>query len=153
MKIDPNNPVLQKLLNSNAPGGKHAGDARFGDILNKVLERPDLEKATATDLKLIQGISGIQLKAALTAEPTTATRQVEDLLDLLNTYRQMLADPGTTLRDMGPVVDRIEAQRDKLAETMETLDPKNGLRDLINQAMVTATTEVVKFNKGEYIDG
>ena len=153
MKIDPSNSILQKLINSSAPGGRHAGDVRFGEVLNKVLEKPDLEKTTAAGLKLIQGMSGIQLQAALTAEPTTATRQVETMLDLLNTYRQMLTDPGTSLREMGPVVDRIEAQRDKLAEVMEALDPEDGLRDLINQAMVTATTEVVKFNKGDYIDG
>ena len=153
MKIDPNNPVFQELLKGGTSGGKNAGDVRFGDILGKALEKPNLEKAAATDLKLMQGISGIGLKAALTAESTTGTQQVEDLLDLLDTYRQMLADPGTTLKEMGPVVDRITAQRDQLVETMEGLDPEDGLRDLINQALVAATTEVVKFNKGDYVDG
>lgn len=151
MKIDPNNPILKQLYESGT-GPRTPGDVRFGDLLGKVLNAPDPEKATVSELKLTQSLSGIQLKASLTAEPGEVTEKMEGLLDLLDSYREMLSDPRATLRDMAPVVERIAAARDQLAESLEGIESGDGLRDLVNQALVTASTEIVKFQKGDYID-
>jgi hypothetical protein len=151
MKINPNDPVFKPLLTGQAGNAGSAADTRFHDVLGKVIGTPDKAEATATDLKLMQSISGIQLQASLAPESEPVIGKVANFLDLLDAYRQMLADPKTTLREMGPVVGRIAGQRDELAKTLESMDSKDGLHDILNQALVTAATEIVKFNKGDYV--
>lgn len=151
MKIDPNNPILKQLYQGGG-GPKRSKDVRFGDLLGKVLDAPDPQKAAVSGLKLTQSLSGIQLKAAMTEAPGTVTQKMEGLLDLLDSYREMLSDPRATLRDMAPMVARIAAARDQLAESLEAIESGDGLQDLVNQALVTASTEIVKFQKGDYID-
>lgn len=98
--------------------------------------------------------------AALPPHPLTMTDpaqaaplvdRIDRFLDLLDDYRQKLGDPRITLRSIQPVVDDIVAAREGLAQEIDGLGDAGTLREVLNGSLVTAATEVMRFNRGDYV--
>ena len=84
--------------------------------------------------------------------PIAATiDQIENMLDLLDEYRHQLADPNSTLRDIHPLVESLEAANKQLAPLLDSIAEGDQLKQILNETLVTTSTEVFKYNKGEYI--
>jgi hypothetical protein len=95
--------------------------------------------------------------AALAIRPTeqapaaAAAGRVEHFFDLLDRYRQRLADPRVDLKTLDGAVREVEKGMNALKPAAASLPENDGLRDIINRALVTASVEIVKFRRGDYL--
>ncbi|MFZ0611991.1 MAG: hypothetical protein WAM73_07130 [Desulfobacterales bacterium] len=88
------------------------------------------------------------MPAADTALPLTD--RLDRLVDQLEHYRQKLADPQASLRSIAPLVNDIAAAAQKLAPELNPADRPDPLKDILKHALVTASVEITRFNRGEY---
>ena len=77
--------------------------------------------------------------------------RVENLIDLLDHYRQMLSDPSNSLKKIDPIIKEIDQQKEKLAPALDSLPDGEELKDIVNQTLVIASLETTKFYRGDYI--
>ena len=77
--------------------------------------------------------------------------RIDRFLVLLDDYAQKLGDPRITLRSIQSVVDDIVAAREGLAQEIDGLGDAGTLREVLNGSLVTAATEVMRFNRGDYV--
>ena len=77
--------------------------------------------------------------------------RVHNLLNLLDSYRKQLSDPHVTLRKLEPLMNTIAKEKDQLSALMESMPEEDGLKHILNQTLITASLEVIKFNRGDYI--
>jgi hypothetical protein len=78
--------------------------------------------------------------------------QTDNLLGLLDTYAEGLGTPGATLKDLAPLVEQIRDGAQQLMasaanDTAATIE----LKDIASQAALTANTEYIKFQRGDYL--
>jgi len=78
-------------------------------------------------------------------------KKVESFLDLLETYTRALSDPANNLKDIDPLVTSLENEKEKLTALGESLPEGDGLKEIVNQAVIHSTVEILKFNRGDYL--
>jgi hypothetical protein len=84
--------------------------------------------------------------------PTQVVDRIDRFLDLLDTYRWRLADPDTSLRQIELCIQNIEKQKAHLTPVLEALPADDRLHDILNETLVTASAEVARFRRGDYLD-
>ena len=80
-----------------------------------------------------------------------ALDRIDNLIGLLDQYRLKLADPGTTLKDIDPIIMKIDQETENLTPVLDSLPEDEDLKNIFNQTLVTASLEVSKFYRGDYI--
>ena len=80
-----------------------------------------------------------------------AIERIENLIGLLDQYRHKLEDPGITLKNIDPIIQEIDQETENLAPALDSLPEDDELNKLLNQTLVTASLEVTKFYRGDYI--
>ncbi|MFZ0243755.1 MAG: hypothetical protein WAL90_19100 [Desulfobacterales bacterium] len=83
--------------------------------------------------------------------PLPLTDRLDRLVDQLEHYRQKLADPQVSLKSIEPLVIDIAAAAQKLAPDLTPADRTDSLNDILKRALVTASVEITRFNRGEYL--
>lgn len=152
MKITGNNEILPGVSpeKQTRPAQNPAED--FGAILkDKIETSPKLESpaflnpiAPSQPLSMVHPISSPDHKVTI--------ERVENLLDLLDDYRQKLADPQVTLKEMDGLVGKIAGEKENLTATLDSMQDGEQLRDVLNQTLVTTSLEIMKFRRGDYVD-
>lgn len=151
MKIDGNDEILKSGYHPKTPTNEQASEADFNHILKE-----SVEKSTETPLEiqpttLLDPISAIRFNPLSSQDNDITLDRVENLLNLLEKYRQQLRDPQVTLRTIEPLMRTIAAEKDQLSEKLDSISNEDGLKDILNQTLITASLEVIKFNRGDYI--
>jgi len=77
-------------------------------------------------------------------------REMEGLLDLMDRYLQEMDNPRNSLQDVHPLVIEMTDRAQAMLPFLDSLAEGDGLRDLLNRMLVTATVEAIKFNRGDY---
>jgi hypothetical protein len=49
------------------------------------------------------------------------------------------------------VIKTIEKEKEQLSSVMESLPNEDALKDIVNRTLITASLEVMKYNRGDYI--
>ena len=71
---------------------------------------------------------------------------------MLDAYSSKLIDPNIPLKNIAPVVEEINNNADSLLkETQNLTDSDINLKQIATQTIVTAQTEYLKFQRGDYI--
>jgi hypothetical protein len=83
--------------------------------------------------------------------PASAVSRLEGFLDLLEGYCQKLSNPRVGLRGLEASLQRLEEGREALSASLGLLAEDDGLRDVLNQTLVTAEIEIMKFRRGDYL--
>ncbi len=78
--------------------------------------------------------------------------RIDRFVDLLDDYRQKLGDPRASLKTIQPLLDDIAAAKDRLVTELDGLGDGNALKEVLNSSLVTATTEIMRFNRGDYVE-
>ena len=79
------------------------------------------------------------------------TDRIDRLVDRLENYRLKLADPQASLKTIQPLLTDIAASSEKLTPKLEHLDEGDPLKDILNRSIVTASVEMMRFNRGDYL--
>ena len=132
--------------NSPTPAGQE-----FGSILKERVEKSKNEVMDTQQSTFVHPLNGIQMNAPFKLDKPLVLERLENLIGLLDQYRNKLADPGITLKNIDPIIKQIDLESEKLGPALESLPPEDELKDLMNQTLVTASLEVTKFYRGDYI--
>ena len=151
MKINPytdvsKNAAVPKSQKDSVPAGKD-----FNALFKEALGDQAATETAAAASSAVHSLSGVRLNALPAAGSVTPVEDVGRLLELLDKYQARLADQQVSLRDLKPLVDAIESQAKTIKPTAEKLDQGDRLRGIIDEALVAANLEVIKFNRGDYL--
>ena len=151
MKIDGNDEILKNAHTAKTPKNEQKTDVEFKNILKESVEKSTENPSETRPTTLLDPISAIRFSPISPQDNHITVERVENLLNLLENYRQQLKDPKINLRTLEPIVNRIAAEKDQLSEKLDSIPNADGLKDILNQALITASLEVIKFNRGDYI--
>ena len=147
MKIQGNDDLLGRVRIVQPASTEAPAPGRFGEIL-----RDRLNQAAASDFaKASGGAVSVQFRPADPALPGSVTSRLEGFLDLMEEYRGKLADPRVSLKGLEPAVRSLEQERDALSPLLASLPEGEGLKDVLNQALVTTEIEIMRFRRGDYL--
>jgi hypothetical protein len=150
MKIHHNDEILKNAYPQKIEKDERTLDREFGAILKEAVENSS--KVDAEDQKpSINTISEIQFNTFLSGEKIPMVDRVEKYLDLLDEYRQKLANPQVTLKDIYLLINEMEVGKQSLIPVLNSLPDGDGLKDILNQALITSSLEIIKFNRGDYL--
>ena len=100
---------------------------------------------------VIEKVIPVQLQHVQPPQEPSTIDQIENMLDLLDEYRQKLADPNSTLKDIHPLVESLETANNQLIPALDSIADGDRLKQILNETLITTSTEVFKYHKGEYI--
>ena len=123
----------------------------FKDVLKASVERTAHHPEKIKSSRLANSVSAIQFHPLSPENKNVMVERVDNLLNLLENYREQLADPQVTLRRIEPVINMIEKEKEQLSSVLEFLPNDDGLKDIVNRTLITASLEVMKYNRGDYI--
>jgi len=152
MKIHSNDEILKNALPQKVNENQKPTDKVFGAVLKEAIENSS--KVGAGDQKppVIDAVPEIQFSTSLAGEKIPTLDRVERFLDLLDKYHQKLGNPQATLRDIHPLINELEMEKENLIPVLNSLPDGDGLKDILNQTLITSSLEIIRFNRGDYVD-
>lgn len=151
MKINNNDQILKNLYPDPKSAPRPAADKEFGTILKESVEKVKKEDMGPRQTAFINPLNGIQMRTSSQYDKQFALDRIENLIGLLDQYRSKLADPGITLKNIDPIIMKIDQETENLTPILDSLPEDEDLKNIINQTLVTASLEVSKFYRGDYI--
>ena len=151
MKILNNNPVLNTLQQESSTKSQPSDAKEFGNILNETLEKTKAAASAPVSTTFIKPMAIVQPAMVPTADQQFAINGIEGMLNVLDRYREKLADPGIDLKKMDSVVQEMSREMENLAPVLDSLPEDGKLKNILNHTLVTASLELSKFYRGDYI--
>ena len=151
MKIDNHDQIVKSLLPDNAAKTRPHGEDEFGRILKDAVANTPREDAKSRQATFASPLASIRLTNRDLPEPKSAIDRIEKMIDLLDRYRHMLADPRMNLKQLDPIIGEIARENDNLTALADSLPDDDDLKNIIDRTMVTASLEVAKFYRGDYL--
>ena len=152
MKIDHSEEILKNVYAGKIAGPDKPVENKFAAMLKEAIDEPSKTSAGKEKPPMIGNISNIQIAPFFAVQNNPAVERTENFLNILEDYRKKLNDPQATLRDIHPLIQKMETEKDALAPVLNSLPPGDGLKEILNDAMITSSLEVIKFNRGDYVD-
>lgn len=150
MKIQNYDP-LKNLYPETKTNQQPAVGKEFGTILNETVEKARTEVSGQRPPTVINSLNGIQPQAFSEMDQQFAFDRIEKFIGLLDQYHQKLSDPRINLKNIDPIIREIDQERENLTPVLDSLPDGEELKNIINQALVTATLEISKFYRGDYL--
>ncbi len=151
MKISGNNPIFHGLQNQSSIKSAQPAGQEFGRILQQTLDNSQVPQPTTMGAIFVNPLAGIQTVNASMPNRQSVVSGTEDMINLLDRYREQLADPRVPLKEIDPVIQEISREMENLTPVLESLPDGDGLKTILNRALVTASMEISKFYRGDYI--
>jgi hypothetical protein len=154
MKILDGMPISgQPPAGPKAPGADKPGGPTFGEVLKETVDasaKTDGQTRTAS-VTPSTAVKPAALQPAASAADSRSIDRIERFLDVMDDYRCKLGDPQCSLKQIQPLMERVTEEKEKMQLLLEALPDGQPLKDVLNRALVTASTEAWKFNRGDYI--
>ena len=151
MKIHNNDQILKNLYPETKTTPQPPDDKEFGSILKESVENVKKEVTGPRQTTFINPLMGVQMSTPPKFDEQFALDRIENLIGLLDQYRNKLADPAITLKNMDPIIRQIDQETENLAPVLDSLPEDENLKNIFNQTLVTASLEVTKFYRGDYL--
>ena len=151
MKIENNENIQKSLYPEKNNKNEKTQGINFGAVLKNEVEKSSNVISGNKKMPSISSISPIQLNMVSPIQKGSIVDRVESLLNTLDEYQQKLKDPHFTLKEIDPLVKQMEKGKENLAPVLNSLEENEGLKDILNKALVTSSLETIKFNRGDYI--
>jgi hypothetical protein len=151
MKIDNTDQILKNLYPDPKTAPQPPADQEFGTILKESVENVKKEDTGPRQTAFINPLNGVQMRTSSKCDKQFTLDRIENLIGLLDQYRHKLADPGMTLKNIDPIIKKIDQETENLTPVLDSLPEDEDLKNIINQTLVTASLEVSKFYRGDYM--
>ena len=146
-------------ISGQPPDGPRAPDKNrpSGPNFNQILKETVDASAKSDSRKQVTSVTQpapvppTTLQPAKSSADDPAIDRIERFLDVLEDYRCKLADPHCSLKKIQPLIERMNAEKEQMSLLLEELPDGEPLKDVLNRALVTASTEEWKFNRGDYM--
>ena len=151
MKIDGNNDIARSVYTDKATQKETTSDSGFNDILKATVEGAQQTPAPIQSPTHANPLGAIRF-TPLSPEARDATvERLDNLLNLLDQYRDQLANPKVTLRQIEPLLNTIANEKEQLSAVLNAMPDEDGLKDIVHRTLITTSVEVLRFNRGDYI--
>ena len=128
--------------------GKAQGQG-FESLLNSALEKTE-ETGKETQTSELSEISALDFDIQTVS--SIVTNKTDKLLTSIESYAAQLDDTSVSLKDIEPVLEGLNADAASLLEeTLSLGKDDQELIDIATRTAVTAKTEYLKFNRGDYL--
>ena len=124
---------------------------KFGEILQQTVNKLSDFKDQKMTLPPVQNISSIRFDPIFGIDRMQNIERVEKFLDVLEDYQKNLENTAVNLKEMSPVVTCMKNETEKMLPLLNSLPDADGMKDILNRALVTSTVEAIKFNRGDYL--
>jgi DNA repair exonuclease SbcCD nuclease subunit len=151
MKVQNNENIQKSLYPDKTNKNQNTQGIDFGAVLKNEVEKSSNKISEPQRLPSLSGVSPVQLKMLSSEQNGTIIDRVENLLNILAEYQQKLKDPQFSLREIEPLVKQMEKEKENMAPVLDSLVKDDGLKNILNHALVTSSLETIKFNRGDYI--
>jgi hypothetical protein len=151
MKIHPNDEILKDPYPQKIKKNEKSTDREFGAIIKEAIENSSKVDAEDQKPQIMDNIPEIQFNTFLTGEKIPIVDRVEKFLDILDEYRHKLANPQVTLKNIYSSINEMDAEKERLIPVLNSLPDGDGLKDILNQALITSSLEIIRFNRGDYL--
>ena len=152
MKVHPNENILSEVHPKRLKKTEKSSDIEFGTILKERIENSAKGDADIQNSTFLGHVSDVRFNTVSPIEKTTIIDRVEKYLDILDEYHQKLGNPQATLKDMYPFIQEMEERKKTLLPVLDSLQDGDRLKDILNQALITSSLEIIKFNRGDYLN-
>ena len=151
MKINNTDQILKNLYPDPKTAPQPPADKEFGSILKESVENVKKEDTGPRQTAFINPLNGVQMRTLSKYDKQFTLDRIDNLIGLLDQYRLKLADPGITLKDIDSIIMKIDQETENLTPVLDSLPEDEDLKNIFNQTLVTASLEVSKFYRGDYI--
>jgi exonuclease VII small subunit len=152
MKIQGTDEIAKNVQPAKTNKGKMTSGVDFGAILKEKIANSSPQPAGISSAPLTTNSAlPVQMDVVSRPQNFSPADRIEGLLDLLDDYRSKLADSQETLKDIHSLISQIEEEKEQLTPVLDSLTDGDELKNILNQTLVTASLEVIKFNRGDYI--
>ena len=151
MKIDNNDPIMKSLYPQETVKSRPAGEKEFGRILKETVENTQKPDAGPRQTAFINPLASVWQTAQGSPDPEFAIDRIENMINLLDQYRHKLADPQMNLKQIDPIINEIARENDSLASLADSLPAAAELNNILDRTMITASLEITKFYRGDYL--
>lgn len=150
MKITPHEVLKSGTPQETTKSGKPSGE-KFGEVLKKAIDGASVSNDRPVVLPPTRNIANIRFDLLSPGDRAPIIERVEKFLDVLEDYQRKMEDPKVNLKEIHPLVTRMESEKEGLLSLLDSLPQGDGMRDILNRALVTSTVETIKFNRGDYL--
>ena len=152
MKINNTDEILKGVYPKTTPNKEESNDKRFTEILKESLSPTRESQPVAQNHQLIRSTPPINIQPAtgLQENASKVVERIYKLLEVLDNYRGKLGDPRMSLKEVDPVVKQLETENESLKPLLESLADGDTLKEILNDALVTASLEVIQYKRGDY---
>jgi hypothetical protein len=151
MKIDNNDPIMKSLYPQETAKSRPGEEKEFGRILKETVENTQKPGAGPRQTAFINPLASVWRTAQGSPDPEFAIDRIENMINLLDQYRHKLADPQMNLKQIDPIINEIARENDGLASLADSLPAAAELKNILDRTMVTASLEITKFYRGDYL--
>jgi hypothetical protein len=148
MKINLENNI-NEILPKDIHKSEKSSDSTFADILKNKIENLNVAKSGIEESLPVNKTTNLLLIPPV--EEKEAILRLEKFLDIMEEYSEKLNNPNFTPKDISPLISKIESEQRDLSVMAESFDGNNELKGLLDAALIRSTTEVIKFNRGDYL--
>jgi hypothetical protein len=151
MKIIDTEQVFKSFQRETKNNVEPLANKKFDAILKDTVKNT-LAPSTATlQTNLINPTPVLQPVPIVPSDQINAADSIEDMINILDEYREKLADPRITMKQLDPDIKEMTQGMENLAHAFESHQVDERLRNILNQTMVTISLEIGKFYRGDYI--
>ena len=151
MKIHGNEEILKGIYPETKNKVQSPTENGFGSILKKTIEKTSKVPSKTQQSTFVARPAGVQQSVLSSQDKILALERLENLINLLDRYRQNLGNPNETLKNIDPIIKEISAEKDNLSAIHDALPGTDGLKAIANQILITASLEITRFYRGDYI--
>jgi len=153
MKVDPNHDILEIACPGEIKKDREPAGKEFGVILEETIGASSEANGPTPKAPAISGIPEMLFEMSPSANSEHVADRTERFLGILDEYRQKLGNPKINPREIYPLINELEREKEGLKVTLNSLPKGDGLRDILNQALITSSLEEIRFNRGDYNGG
>ncbi|WP_300462277.1 hypothetical protein [Desulfobacula sp.] len=148
--INPTNESAPSFGTPTPKGSHHQKTDVFETALGKALDRTEAPEMESTSPHALGEITAKGLNILTSSDVVSG--KTGKLLELLDSYASQLENPTISLKRIAPVLEKIKDDAGTLLKETERLtDADTNLKKIAARTIVTAQTEYVKFQRGDYL--
>ena len=151
MKILSNEQIVKTLQQDSKTKLQPSVDKEFSAVLKETVKYTPSASLEHLQTTFINPLPGLQPASSSLSNCQFAADSIEDMINLLDRYRKKLADPHINMKQIDPFIQEMTREIGNLASLLESLPADDGLRNILNHTLVTASLEISKFYRGDYI--
>jgi len=148
MKIKPLDPhCLAPTQVVSTPKRQEGG--KFSQVLERTMKTSPGAAARSTPRTAAVMPPGMRAPQGVKAQ---VYQGLEQLVLHLETYQHLLEDTQASLNAVDPAVRQLKADVAEMNELMDSMGKDDPLKQILNEALVMTSKEIIRFESGVYVD-